>query len=227
MRDEAKIRVAILEDHQSIIDGYRYRLGLDPEIEIVGVAQFGSELEALLKTLEVDVLFLDVNVKTAPDNATLFPIYHFLPKFAQLYPEMAILIISMIDNRTMIEAFMKMGVKGYIIKDETSVIEHLAEIVVSVSKGSNYVSQRVYDLLNDDPNRAKPVLTPRQLEALSLSAAHPNWSRADVAGVMVVEPATVRNLLSEVYYRLGVNNLASAVQKANELGLIGNKEHLP
>jgi len=217
-----KIRVAILEDHQSIIDGYKYRLNLVPAIEVVGVAGFGTELEVLLKNVEVDVLFLDIQVKTSPDNATLYPIFHVLPKLGQLYPEMSILVISMIDNRTMIEALMKAGVRGYIIKDETAVIERLGEVVVSVANGNNYVSQRVYDLLNDAPTaKDKPTLTPRQLEALSLCAAHPNWSRVELATALVVEPPTARNLLSGAYFRLGVNTLSAAVQKASELGLIG------
>ena len=36
-----KIRVAILDDHQSIIDGFTYRLSMDPEIQIVSTALFG------------------------------------------------------------------------------------------------------------------------------------------------------------------------------------------
>ena len=31
----SKIRVAILDDHQSIIDGFTYRLSMDPDIQIV------------------------------------------------------------------------------------------------------------------------------------------------------------------------------------------------
>jgi two-component system, NarL family, nitrate/nitrite response regulator NarL len=221
-----KIRVAILEDHQSIIDGYKYRLNLMPAIEVVGVAGFGTELEVLLKDVVADVLFLDVQVKTAPDNATLYPIFHILPKLGQLYPDMSILIISMIDHRTMIEALMKAGARGYIIKDETAVIERLGEVVVSVANGNNYVSQRVYDLLNyTQTARDKPALTPRQLEALSLCAAHPNWSRVELASALVVEPPTARNLLSSAYFRLGVNTLSAALQKASELGLIGKNSN--
>jgi two-component system nitrate/nitrite response regulator NarL len=216
-----KIRVAILEDHQSIIDGYLFRLGGNPDIELVGVAGFGSELDSLLETVAVDVLFLDVQVKTSPDNPAPYPIFHYMTRLGQLYPEMAILIISMIDNRTLIGELMKSGAKGYIIKDESAVIAKLSEVVESVANGNNYVSQRVYELINEPASaRKKPVLTPRQLEALSLCAAHPNWNRNELAAAMVVTPPTARNLLSGAYFRLGVNTLSGAVQKAVELGLV-------
>ncbi len=63
-----KIRVAILDDNQSIIDGYLYRLNPAPEIEVVGVAYFGVELESLLAEHPADVVLLDVYVPVAPDN---------------------------------------------------------------------------------------------------------------------------------------------------------------
>ncbi len=214
-----RIRVAILEDHQSIVDGYRYRLGLNPNIEVVGVAKYGDELERLLEAITVDVLFLDITVKTSPDNPTNFPIFHFVRKFAQLYPDMSALVVSMTDSRTTIDELMQVGARGYIIKDETDVIERLGEVVETVAAGNNYVSQRVYDLLNANGDPL-PNLTPRQLEALSLRAAHPDWSQADVAAAMVVEPPTVRNLLSDAYYRLGVNTQVAALQKAYDLGLL-------
>lgn len=218
-----KIRVAILEDHQSIVDGYRYRLGLNPEIEVTGVAKYGDELDALLENADVDVLFLDVSVKTSETNSALYPIFHYLSKFTRLYPELSILIISMDgDSVAMINKLMKAGARGYIIKDETGVIEQLANVVVSVANGNNYVSQRVYDLINGTGS-VTPDLTPRQLEALSLCAAHPDWLQADVAKAMVIAPATVRNLLSGAYFRLSVNTKSAAVQKAQELGLLAKK----
>ena len=52
------IRVAILDDHQSIIDGFTYRLSSNPDIEIVGTATYGEEIEHLVSTKTVDVLLL-------------------------------------------------------------------------------------------------------------------------------------------------------------------------
>ena len=63
-------------------------------------------------------------------------------------------------------------------------------------------------------------LSPRQLEALSLCAAYPDWTSADVAEKMSVSNSTVRNLLSSAYLRLGVHSRPAAIAIARQQGLI-------
>ena len=60
------IRVAMLDDHQGIIDGYMYRLGGAPGIEIAGAAASGEELQCLLAARPADVLLLDIDAPVAP-----------------------------------------------------------------------------------------------------------------------------------------------------------------
>jgi two-component system, NarL family, nitrate/nitrite response regulator NarL len=221
---KALVRVGILEDHQSIIDGYHYRLGLNPAIEVVGVAWNGAELTTLLAATPMDVLIMDVNVPTAHDNPNPFPILHVLSRLAETQPALSVLIITMIAERVLIRALMEAGAHGYILKDESAIIEEqLGSIVVSLAAGGNFVSPRVFDLLNK--GRAKPddvQLTPRQIEALSLCIAHPNWTRIQLAEAMAVTHSTARNLLSGAYLRLGVNTLSAAIAKAQAIGLIAS-----
>ena len=80
-----KVRVAILDDHQSIIDGYIYRLSSTTEIEVVATATHGEELEPLLVKQPVDVLLLDLSVRTSPENSNPFPILHIIPKLLQSF----------------------------------------------------------------------------------------------------------------------------------------------
>src|SRR5215211_4034572 len=80
-----KVRVAILDDHQSIIDGYIFRFSRTPEIEVVAIASYGEELEPLLAKHRVDVLLLDLSVRTSPENPNPFPILHTIPKLLQKY----------------------------------------------------------------------------------------------------------------------------------------------
>ena len=55
---------------------------------------------------------------------------------------------------------------------------------------------------------------------LSLCAAYPDASTADLAQMMTISNSTVRNLLSSVYLRLGVHSRTAAVEKAREMGLV-------
>ena len=216
-----KIRVAILDDHQSIIDGYMFRLGAAPQIEVAATISFGEELEATLAKHPTDVLLLDVNVPTSLENPNPYPILYAIPKLLQLYPELDILVISMHAERGLIRAVMDAGASGYILKDDQAAAKDLASVVTSVAGGGIYFSQLAHQLYARHlSNEGKDALSPRQLEALSLSTAYPDYSTANLAQKMSVSNSTVRNLLSASYIKLGVHNRTAAIAKARQLGLI-------
>jgi DNA-binding NarL/FixJ family response regulator len=217
-----KIRVAILDDHQSIVDGYLYRLGGDPRVEVVGSAAFGNDLEQMLsRKPDVDVLILDVSVPTSADNPSPYPILHVIPNLLQKFPNLNIVVISVFAERGLIRAIAKLGASGYILKDDQAIIRDLPNTVVSVADGGICFSQKAYLALL--ATGALPVtdrLSGRQLEALSLCAAFPNQTTAEIAHKMLVSNSTVRNLLSTAYMRLGVRTRAAAIDKARSMGLI-------
>ena len=215
------IRVTILDDHQSIIDVYVYRLSSVPGFEVVATINYGEELEPTLAAHPTDVLLLDINVPTSIDNPTLYPILHDVPNLLQKYPGLNVLVISMHAERGLIRAVMEAGASGYVLKDDRATIQDLGNILQSIASGGIYFSQKAYQLMISQktvPNSER--LSPRQLEALSLCAAYPDWTSADLAEKMAVSHSTVRNLLSGAYLRLGVHNRTAAIARARQLGLI-------
>jgi DNA-binding NarL/FixJ family response regulator len=215
------LRVAILDDHQSIIDGYTYRLSAAADVEIVGSAMYGEDLEPLLQQLAVDVLLLDVQTPTSPENANLYPILHTIPSLLERYPGLNILVISMHAQRTLIRSVMEAGASGYLLKDDQAAIRDLAAVVRLVASGGMYLSAVANELLRKGYTKELgEILAPRQAEALSLCAAYPDATLAELAKKMKVAHSTVRNLLSGVYLRLGVNTRAAAIAKARQMGLL-------
>lgn len=215
----AKINVAILDDHQPTIDGYRYHLEKAPDISIVAIARTGEKLESLLAQKQVDVLILDLNVPTTEDNPNPYPILHTLPKLLQSYPDLKVLIISMHCQRTLIKIAMEAGAKGFIVKDDYEVLEDLATIVRSTAKGMVHLSQQAQRVYLNKVETV-PTLTRRQLEALSLCAAYPDIHMPELAQKLNIAHSTFRNLMTKVYTRLDVQSRPSAVAKARSLGLI-------
>src|SRR5574341_1154389 len=216
-----KVRVAIFDDHQSIIDGYIYRLNHTAGVEVVATATFGEELEPMLEGHPVDVLLLDLSVRTSEENSNPFPILYMIPKLLQKHPNLVVLVISMFVEPGLMHSLVEAGASGYILKDDPGAFRELGNVVLSVAHGGIYFSKRVHDVyLQIGQGGNGTPLTPRQLELLSLCAAYPDLSTADLAQMMSVSNSTVRNLLSSAYLRLGVRSRASAVEKARELGLI-------
>jgi two-component system nitrate/nitrite response regulator NarL len=213
------IHVAILDDHQSIIDGFLYRLADTPEIKVVATASFGEALEPLLAVHSVDVLILDIGVPTAADNANPYPILHLLPKLIEQYPALNVLVISMHSQRTLIKGVMEAGASGYVLKDDRRAIEELAAMIRTVAGGGVYFSQRAYQLYQGQAMDERP-LSARQLEVLALCAAYPDESASELARRLNVAHSTVRNLLSGVYTKLNVRTRTAAVDRARQLGIV-------
>jgi len=221
LNDHRKIRIAILDDHQGIIDGYLYRLTNSPDIELVFTLSYGEALEAALANQPVDVLLLDVSVPTGPQNANPYPVLHLIPKLLQAYPKLEILVISMYSQRALIRSIMEAGASGFILKDDQAAIRELAAIIRLVAQGGIHLSQKAHqELLKRASSNLSQPLSNRQTEALSLCAAYPEADTAYLAQMMGVANSTIRNLLSGAYLKLNVRNRAAAVSKARQMGLI-------
>jgi DNA-binding NarL/FixJ family response regulator len=218
---DKKIRVSILDDHISTVEGHVALIQKDPLVEVVAKMSFGEELEPTLEKHPVDVLLLDVNVPTTEENKNPYPILNVIPTLLQKYPNLSILVISMHADRGLIRAVMEAGANGYLLKDDQDVLKDLGSVVKSVAGGGIHFSAAAHELYAKSLSAENDKrLTPRQLEALSLCVAYPDATTAEIANKMNIKNSTVRNLLSMAYVQLNVRSRTAATAKARELGLV-------
>lgn len=223
-----KIHVAILDDHQPIIDGYLYRLGKVDNIEVVSTMHFGEELEPTMEKTYIDVLLLDIGVPTSRTNRNPYPVHFAISSLLQRYPDLTILIISMYSQRAMIKSVMEAGASGYILKDDQTAIKDLPSIIQTVDGGGIYLSQTAAkEIYKRRTGQLEKKLTPRQIEVLSLCAAYPDATTSDLAHTMNIANSTVRNLLSSAYIKLKVRNRAAAIARARTLNFIKPEDTPP
>jgi two-component system, NarL family, nitrate/nitrite response regulator NarL len=216
------IKVVILEDHQSIIDGYTLRLREQEKIEVVGMANNGEELESLLALhSDVDVLIMDVGVPLTAADRSPIPILNYVPKLLAGRNKLSILVISMLTQQILVKALVNAGVSGYIFKHDSDSIRNLAIVVKRLANGGTYFSEEALEKLDEaGHDRKGRNLTARQLEIISLCAAFPDLSTDQLAQKAQIASSTFRNLLSEAYDHLNVHNRAAAISRAKILGLI-------
>lgn len=214
------IRIVILEDHPSVVDGYHLRLDKLRDIEIVAELSFGEELEpALIAHQPVHLLLLDINVPTSSTNSNPYPILQLMPRFLDIYPGLQILVISMHKGRSLIKAIVQAGASGYILKDDREAIANLDSVVRSVARGGIHFSREAHRELLRQPTDFLP-LTPRQIQTISLCSAYPDKTTAEIADLLGLADSTVRNLLSLSYAKLEVRSRTALVEKLREMGLI-------
>lgn len=216
-----KINVAILDDHPSVIDGYKYRLQQNENISVIASAEYADELMLMIESHLIDILILDVSVPVSKINSNPYPIVNIIEEIKIKYPQILILVISMYSQRALINSLMKAGASGYLVKDDSENIHNLSNILVAISTGGVFFSQNTFNLLNPESIRKKiPELSTKMMNVLSLAAAHPNYRMEDIAEILNMAPSTVRNTFSRMYARLEVKNRTAAISKAQQLGLI-------
>jgi DNA-binding NarL/FixJ family response regulator len=209
--------VAILEDHQSVIDGYLYRLADAADIEVAGSAHYGQDLLPLLEAHQPDLLIMDLTVPISEEDGNHFPVLTVLPQIKAKYPDLLVLVISMHAQPTMVRAVARAGVDGYVLKDDTELIRSLSDVIRQVVDGERVFSSGVVSAVL--PGEPGP-LTPRQIEVLAYLAAEPDIALARLAQELHVAYSTVRNTVSAIYARLGVGSRAAAIAEARKRGLL-------
>ncbi|MFH2038192.1 MAG: response regulator transcription factor [Chloroflexota bacterium] len=212
------VRVAILDDHQSILDGFQYRLMQTKEIKVVASASYGEDLIPMLQKNQVDVLLLDLSVPTSVENGNQFPMIFALKTLQNEFPSVKVIIISNFKEKALVKSAIDRGVRGYIYKDDHASIQQLSRIVLIVSAGGNYFSAGVYSEMAQESSKIN--LTPRQKEVLEVASAFPDDSTDELAGRMNISGSTLRNILSTSYARLGVHNRNSAIDKIRQMGIV-------
>lgn len=135
---ETDISVLLVDDHILVLEGIRARLDQEAGITVVGQAIDGQEALALVKTLEPDVVMMDVSM----------PIMNGIEAtkiFQEQYPDLKVLILSMHDNREYISQLMLHGANGYILKDVSA--EEMVRAIRSVADGATYICRAATETL--------------------------------------------------------------------------------
>ena len=140
---------------------------LEPDLVVCGEAENGSSALAAVGALKPNVVLADL---TMPGGEGL----EFIKDARSLYPEVAVLVVSMHDEALYAERALRAGARGYIMKTEGG--EKLIEAVRQVLQGKTYVSQnmsgKVLEIFSGRRRRADDTtvgkLTDREFEVFRL-----------------------------------------------------------
>lgn len=158
MAIDARPRVLIADDHQLLRLGLTQVLGGDGGSVVVGECAAGAEIEALVRLHDPDVLILDLQLRDGSALERIAPL-------VAAFPHLAILVLSMHDQRVYAERCLKLGAKGYLMKEEAATM--IAGAVRAVADGRTFLSPT----LGADAAAAPPIsrLSDRELQVFELT----------------------------------------------------------
>ncbi|MEH6536388.1 MAG: response regulator transcription factor [Psychroserpens sp.] len=157
------IRLAIAEDHQSLIDGIKLLLEYEEDISIVGTANDGEELLKIVELKRPTVVLTDIRM---PKMDGIEAAKHI----KKSNPHIKVLAFSMFDQTDAIQQMLDAGATGYILKN--SALSEVLNAIRTVAKGETYFDANINTnaLASENKTKKKGLLTKRQIQILELIA---------------------------------------------------------
>jgi DNA-binding NarL/FixJ family response regulator len=215
------IRVGIADDQSLVRDGFRVQLGLVDDLEFVGEASTGEQAIDLARREHPDVLLMDVRMPVLDGIGATRRITAD-PRTAGV----RVLVLTTFDVDEYVFAALRAGASGFLLKDVTP--EQLFAAIRVVAAGEALLApaatRHLVQAFISRPSTGRPdrrlldELTAREREVLLLVAQ--GISNAEIAGRLVVSPATVKTHVSRILAKLGLRDRAQLVVAAYESGLI-------
>jgi DNA-binding NarL/FixJ family response regulator len=197
------IRVLIADDHPLVRSGLCTALQTEPDIAVAGEASDGDETQRQCAALQPDVLVLDLNMDGPPAVATLAVV-------RERCPRTRVLILSAYDDDVYVRGVVLAGAMGYVLKDEAP--EALVQAVRTVAQGGTWFSRSLVEnlvLRAEQDDSDAPPLTERESQIIRLIAQ--GWDNARIAEELCLSEQTIRNYVSRLYGKIGVQTRAEAV----------------
>ena len=213
----AKIQVAIVDDHQIIIDGLISLLSNHEEIQVVLSSNSAAAMLQLLATNKVDILLTDVMM---PDMSGIE-----LAKIAhKLYPALKIIALSMTGQaQTVSEMIEDSEISGYLLKQSNA--NELATAIQKVFEGGIYFQEDILKELESINTQNLPVrrvhITKRECQVIAL--IENDLSNKQIAEALSISLLTVETHRKNILRKTGAGNTLSLVKWAYKNNILSRQ----
>ena len=213
---DSPLRVILADDHPIFRLGLRAVLEQDPLIKVVAEADGPESLKSFLKTTPCDVLISDFMMPVEQQNDGL----RLLESIRRDWPQLPILVVTMLNNAALFRSMLKLGVLGLLGKG--SLAGELPTAIEHLRNGNLYIAQSIIQTLQaaDDLNSAElssKELSPKELEVARLLAS--GLSVSEIASRLNRSKQTVSAQKVSAMRKLGVTNDAALFIYLQEQGL--------
>jgi DNA-binding NarL/FixJ family response regulator len=214
------IRVVIADDQSLVRGGFRMIIDAQPDMQVVGEAADGAEAVSLAKTLEPEVVLMDVRMPrmNGIDATTAI--------VSDPNSRVRVLVLTTFDLDELVYQSMQAGASGFLVKDVPP--GELATAVRTIASGNALLSPTALRRMLDEfirrplPTNGRPAalaaLTDREVDVLR-ALAH-GLSNGEIATELILGENTVKTHVTHLLAKLGLRDRVQAAVLAYECGLV-------
>jgi DNA-binding NarL/FixJ family response regulator len=203
-----KLTVLLVDDHALVRRGFRRILEDEPSLQVVGEASDGLEAVQLAEQLHPNVVVMDCAL---PQINGIEATRRILAKF----PDIAILMLSMHSEDTLVRQSLEAGARGYILKNAMDL--DLVAAIQKIAEGKTVLDAQI-TLTGNLKGERDTGLTPRELEILQHIVA--GKSNKEIAAELGLSVNTVSVHRANIMDALGLHKTAELVVYAIKNGLV-------
>lgn len=205
------IRVFLVDDHEVVRRGVRELLEAEDDLDVVGEASSVDEALARVPATRPDVAVLDVRLPDGNGVALCRELRDVLPDLACL------MLTSFADDQALLDAVLA-GASGYVLKDVRGT--DLVSGIRTVAGGGSLLDARATSLVLERlraPVAPDPLADLSEQEKKILALIGEGLSNREIAEQMFLAEKTVKNYVSNVLAKLGLQRRTQAAVLATEL----------
>ncbi len=205
---DSPIRILLADDHRLVREGLGTLLQLESDMVVVANAEDGREAIALVAKHKPDAVIMDATRRILNES-----------------PDTRVLCVSAHRERHLVDAMLKAGAQGYLLK--TVAAKELVSAVRTVAAGEAYLSPVIAgDVIRNYTNRTDAksdapgpfvALTEREREVLQLVAEGHNTKV--IAARLGIGPKTVLAHRDSLMKKVGVDSNVALARYALRQGL--------
>ena len=206
------LRVFLLDDHEVVRSGLRTLLEATDDLVVVGEAGTAADALARIPAARPDVAILDVRL---PDASGI----EVCREIRSSFPEIAcVMLTSYADDEALFAAIMA-GAAGYVLKQirGTDLLDSIRRAGAGQSLLDPWVTKRVLEQLHDRPEEDPRLVTLTKQERRILDLIAEGQTNRQIAASLYLAEKTVKNYVSNVLAKLGMERRTQAATYAARL----------
>ncbi|TGN20456.1 response regulator transcription factor [Leptospira idonii] len=209
-----KKQVYIVDDHPLVVDALQNLISKSEDLECIGSSDNIEKAFAEIENLQPSLVLIDIQLRQNQNGLQL------LKKLRTAFPNIAVVIISMLTDDTFVDRAFKLGAMGYVFKEDTTT--QIVEAIHTVLRGDYFVSSSQATRLlghlyrSSQKEEKDPIdrLSNRELEVFLMIGE--GMPVKEIAASMGLAASTIETLRSRIKTKLSIHENEKLIRVAVE-----------